>query len=161
MPKLRSSFDVSGSRTSWNKRTSWSDMENVAYNCTLTYGTCASFGSLYSFRVNLYGISYFPGTTSQILDQLRKLTTPFKHATGTKPSILHLRVLFFRCVVQKATAYADTKSLNMCYQAQKGFRGIFFEIPHHLKGCFYVPYKRKILSSYDVVFGESFSSALA
>ena len=32
-------------------------------------------------------------------------TTPFKLATGTRPSISHLRVLFCPCVVWKATAH--------------------------------------------------------
>ena len=36
-------------------------------------------------------------------------TTPYKLATGTKPSISHLCVLFCLCVVQKATAHAGTK----------------------------------------------------
>ena len=31
-------------------------------------------------------------------------TTPFKLATGTKPSASYLHVLFFPCVVRKATA---------------------------------------------------------
>ena len=56
-------------------------------------------------------------------------TTPHKLATGNKPSVSHLRILFCPCVVQKATAYVDTKTLNMCHQAQKGFRGIFVGIP--------------------------------
>ena len=37
-------------------------------------------------------------------------TTPCKLATGTKPSVLHLRVLFCTCVVQKATAHVETVS---------------------------------------------------
>ena len=49
-------------------------------------------------------------------------TTPHKLATGTKPSVSHLRVLFFPCVVRKAMAHVDTKTLNMRHQAQKGFR---------------------------------------
>ena len=50
----------------------------------------------------------------------------------------------------------------MRQQAQKGFRGIFVGIPQHQKGyLLYVPSTRKIISSYDVVFCESFSSALA
>ena len=50
----------------------------------------------------------------------------------------------------------------MCYQAQKGFRGLFISITEHQKGYFvYVPSTIKIISSYDVVFDESFSSALA
>ena len=50
----------------------------------------------------------------------------------------------------------------MHHQAQKGFCGIFLGIPEHQKGYLvYVPSTRKIISSYDVVFKESFSSALA
>ena len=58
-------------------------------------------------------------------------TTPCKLATGMKPSVSHLRVLFFPCVVRKATAHVGTKALNMRHQAQKGFRGIFVGIPQH------------------------------
>ena len=87
---------------------------------------------------------------------------PHKLATGTKPSVSHLRVLFCPCVVRKATAHVDTKTLNMRHQAQKGFRGIFVGIPEHQKGYFvYVPITRKVIFSYDVVFDESFSSALS
>ena len=51
-------------------------------------------------------------------------TTPHKLATGTKPSVSHLRLLFCPCVVRKATSHVEIKALNMCHQAQKGFRGI-------------------------------------
>ena len=91
-----------------------------------------------------------------------KPITPFKLATVTKPSISHLHVLFFLCVVQKSIVHVRTKVLNMHHQAQKGFRGIFIVIPQHQKGCLvYVPHKHRIVSSYDAVFDESFSSALA
>ena len=60
-------------------------------------------------------------------------TTPFKLATGMKPSVSHLRVLFCPCLVQKATAHVDNKALNMRHQAQKGFCGIFVGIPKHQK----------------------------
>ena len=87
---------------------------------------------------------------------------PHKPATGKKPSLSHLRVLFCPCVVRKATAHVETKALNMRHQAQKGFHGIFIGIPQHQKGYLvYVPSTRKIISSYDVVFDESVSSALA
>ena len=56
-------------------------------------------------------------------------TTPHKLATGTKPSVSHLRVLFCPCVVRKATAHIETRTLNMRHQAQKGFRSIFVGIP--------------------------------
>ena len=71
-------------------------------------------------------------------------------------------MLFFTCVVRKATAHVETKTLNMRHQAQKGFLGIFVGIPQHQKGYLvYVPSTRKVVSSYDIVFDESFSSALS
>ena len=89
-------------------------------------------------------------------------TTPYKLATGTKPSVSHLRVLFCPCVVRKATAHVETKTLNMRHQAQKTFRGIFVGIPQHQKGYLvYVPSTRKVILSYDVVFDKSCSSALS
>ena len=89
-------------------------------------------------------------------------TTPYKLATGTKPSVSHLRVLFCLCVVRKATAHVETKTLNMRHQAQKGFRSIFVGIPQHQKGYLvYVPSTRKVILSYDVRSDESFSSALS
>ena len=86
----------------------------------------------------------------------------FKISTGTKTSVAHLCVLFCTCVVRKATALVGTKALNMCHQAQKGLCGIFVGIPQHQKGYLvYVPHTWKIISSYDVVFDENFSSAFA
>ena len=88
-------------------------------------------------------------------------TTPYKLATCTKPSVSHLRVLFCPCVVRKATAHVGTKALNMRHQAQKYFCGIFVGIPQHRKVYLvYVLSSRRIISSYNVVFDESFSSAL-
>ena len=58
-------------------------------------------------------------------------TTPHKLATGTKPSLSHLRVLFFPCVAWKATVHVETKTLNMRHKAQKGFHSIFVGIPEH------------------------------
>ena len=79
-----------------------------------------------------------------------------------KPSLSHLRVLFFPCNVQKDTAHVGTKALNMCHQAQNGFRGIFVGISQHQKGYLvYVTCTRKIIFVYDVVFDEIFSSALS
>ena len=71
-------------------------------------------------------------------------------------------MLFCTCVVRKATAHVETKTLNMRHQAHKGFCGIFVGIPQHQKGYLvYVPSTRKVISSYDGVFDESFSSALS
>ena len=78
-------------------------------------------------------------------------TTPHKLETGTKPSVSHLRVLFFPCFVRKATAHVDTKALNMRHQAQKGFRGIFVVTPEHQKVYLvYVPSTIQIISPYGV-----------
>ena len=47
-------------------------------------------------------------------------------------------------------------------ELQKVFRGIFVGIPEHQKEYLvYKPSTRKIISSYDAVFDESFSFALA
>ena len=89
-------------------------------------------------------------------------TTPHKLATDTKPSVSHLRVLFCPCVVRKDTAHVETKTLNMRPQSQKGFRGIFVGIPQHQKEYLvYVTSTKKVIFSYDVLFDERFSSALA
>ena len=63
-----------------------------------------------------------------LINEDSKPTTSFKLATGTKPSVSHLRVLFFPCVVPKATAHVDKKALNMRHQVKKGFCGIFVGI---------------------------------
>ena len=89
-----------------------------------------------------------------LMNEYGDITTPFKLATGMKPSVSHLRVLFFPFVVQKATSHFDKKVLNMCHQAQKCFRGIFILITQHQKWYLvYVPSTRKIIYSYGVVFG--------
>ena len=64
--------------------------------------------------------------------------------------------------VRKATAHVDKKKLNRRHKAQKGFRGIFVGIPQHEKlYLVYVPSTSKIISSYDVVFDERFSSTIS
>ena len=89
-------------------------------------------------------------------------TTPHKLATGTKPSVSHLPVLFCLCVVRKATAHVETKTLNMHHQSQTGFCSIFVRIKQHQTlFLVYVPRTRKVIFSYEVVFDKSFSSALS
>ena len=96
-------------------------------------------------------------TIKDIINEDGNPTTPQKVATGTKPSVSHLLVLFCPCVVQKATAHIETETLNMCHQAQKVFCGIIFWFPEHQKGYLvYVPSTRIIISSYDVVIDEMF-----
>ena len=83
-----------------------------------------------------------------LINEYDNPTTPQKLATGTKPSVSHLRVLFCPCVVRKATAHVKTKTLNMRQQAQKVFCGIFVGIPEHQKRYLvHVPSTRKVISS--------------
>ena len=92
---------------------------------------------------------------NDLINEYGKQTTPFILATGTKPLVSHLRVLFCPCVVLKATVHVDKKALNMRHKAQKGFCGIFVVIPQHQTGYHvYLPSSRKIISSYNVVFDE-------
>ena len=60
---------VSNSRASGNEQRSKNNTENVAYDFKLTYGTCVSFGILYSLCINAYSGSYFPSTNNQRLDK--------------------------------------------------------------------------------------------
>ena len=104
-------------------------MENVSYNYTLTFGTCNIFGSVYSFCISVYDRSYFPVLKfKDLINKYGKPATSFKVATGKKPSVSHLRVLFFSCVVPKATANVDKKALNMRHQVKKSFCCIFVGI---------------------------------
>ena len=73
-----------------------------------------------------------------LINKYGEPTMSFKLTTGMKPSISHLRVLFFPCVIRKATAHVGTKELNMCHQAQKGFRVIFVGIPQNQKGILFM-----------------------
>ena len=96
-----------------------------------------------------------------LINEYGKPTTPYKLATGVKPSILHLRVLLCPCAVRKDTTYVGIKALNMRHQAQKDFRGILVVIPQHQKGYLvYVPQKWKIVCSYNICFDEILYSAL-
>ena len=132
------------------------------YDHTLTYGTCESFRSLYSFHINVYDRSYFMVLPiKDLINKDGKSTNPFKVKTVIKPSIPHLCILLCPNVVRKATENVRKKGLNMRHQAQKGFHSTFVGIPQYQKGYLvYVPHKQNILSSHDVVFDESLSSAL-
>ena len=48
-----------------------------------------------------------------LINEDSDLTTPFKLATGTKPSVSYLSVLFCPYVVNKDTIRLGTKTLNM------------------------------------------------
>ena len=114
----------------------------------------------FAFMSTTYHILLVP-PIKDLINEDGEQTTPFKLATGSKPSVSHLHVIFCLCVVTKTTAHVGTKALNMCHQAQKGFCGIYVEIPQHQKWyLIYVAQTHKIVSSYSVVFDESSSSVL-
>ena len=97
-----------------------------------------------------------------MINENNEPTTPFKLSTGTKPSVSHFCVLFYPCVVRKDTVYVDKMALNMHHQAQTHSRGILVGISQHQKRYHvYLPSTWKIISSYYIVFDESFSIALA
>ena len=73
-------------------------------------------------------------TIKDLIEEDGDPTTPHKLATGTKPSVSHLSVLFCPCVVREDTAHVETKTLNMRHQAQKRFRGIIMGIPDLQRG---------------------------
>ena len=97
-----------------------------------------------------------------LVNQDGEPTMPHKLTTRTKLQVSNLRVLLCTCVVQKSTAHVDTKALNMSHQPQKGFNGISVGITQHQKWYLIcIPSTQKIFFSHDVVFNETFSSALA
>ena len=53
------------------------------------------------------------------------------------------------------------KGIKHASPSEKGFHGIFAGIKNHQKGYLvYAPHKRKIASSYNLIFDESFSNTL-
>ena len=65
------------------------------------------------------------------------------------------------CCTKSYCTFWD-KGIKYASPSAKGFCGIFVGIPQNQKRYLvYIPSTRKIISSHDVVFDESFSSALA
>ena len=69
-----------------------------------------------------------------LINKYDESTMPQKLATGTKPSVSNIRILFFSYVVQKVTAHIDRKALNMRHWSQNGFRGISVVITQQKNG---------------------------
>ena len=133
MPNSRLSFEVIGTWMSGNEQPSQSDMDNVAYICTLSYGTCWSFGSVYSFTFMYTADHIFPVLPIKyLINEDCDPITPYKIATGKKPSVLHLRVLFCPCVVRKPTAHVG-KSHYICVTKHKSFFAVYSLEFHNTK----------------------------
>ena len=149
MSNSRSSFNFSGIVTSRDERkveVTWRTLRTVAHALMVH----ARVPEVYVHFALMYTTDYiFPVLPiKDLINEDGNTTIPHKLGTGTKPSVSHLRVLFCSCVVRKATAHVETKTLNMRHQAQKGFRGIFVGITQHQKGYLvYVPSTRKVIFS--------------
>ena len=77
MSNPQCSFYASISGASVNAQTSQSDMQNIAYDRTPTYGTCTSFGRIYSCLINVYSRSYLPVIPkTNLINKYREPTTP-------------------------------------------------------------------------------------
>ena len=99
--------------------------------------------------------------TKDLINKDGEPITSFKLATGIKPSVSNLRVLFLNVLYGKLLHTLKKKALNVCHQAQKGFCGIFVGIPHHQKGYLvYVPSIR-MLTNGGIIELPSDSSPLS
>ena len=123
MPNSRSSFDVSGTGTSVNNRqveVIWRTLRTIAHYLIVRARGSEAYIHLELMYTKDHFFPFLP--IKYMISKDGNLTTPFKLATGKKPSVSRLHVLFFPCVVRKATALFENKALNMQHQAQKGFR---------------------------------------
>ena len=74
----------------------------------------------------------------------------------------HIYAFYFSMCCTDSYCTRWNKGVKYASPSTKRFFSIFVGIPQHQKGYLvYVPITRKIISSYDVVFDEIFSSALA
>ena len=110
---------------------SWRTLRTVAHSLMVH----AIFPEVYVHFTLMYTTDHiFPVLPiKDLINEDGDPTTPRKVATGTKPSVSHLCVLFFPYVVRKATVHVETKTLQMRHQVQKGFRDIFVGIPEYQK----------------------------
>ena len=124
---------ISGTRPSVNECPSWSDMENISHYCIFNYGARTGFQRIYVFSLIYTTDHIFPVLPiTQLVNHNGEPTMPHKLATSTKPSLSNLHILFFSCVLQKATAHVDTKALKMRHQSQNIF-GLYSLEFHNIK----------------------------
>ena len=77
-------------------------MENIPYDRTFTYGTCASSESYIRFLFMYTTDHIFPVLPiKDLINEDADPTMAFKLVTGTKPSISHLRVFFVHVLYKK------------------------------------------------------------
>ena len=163
MSNLRSSFNVSSTQPPRNEWIGWSYMENTAYNCARSNGTCKSSRNLYTFRSNLQDRSYLSGSTNKI-SYKRGWRSNNTIQTGNRYETFSVTFTCFILSVCCTESYGAcwNKDVKHASPSTEGFCGIFVGIPQHQKGYLvYVTSTRKVILSYDVMFDKSFSSALS
>ena len=62
-----------------------------------------------------------------MINEDSNLTTPFKLATGTKPSVSHLHIIFFH-VLYIQLHHTVKKVVEYLSSSAKGFRGFFLKV---------------------------------
>ena len=112
----------------------WRTLRSIAYSLMVHAQVSQAYIHFALMYTAYYKLPILP--IKDLINKDVKPNTQFKLATGTKPSISYLHVLFCPCVVQKSTAHVGTKALNMRHQVKRGFCDIFIGIPHHQTGYF-------------------------
>jgi transposase InsO family protein len=93
-----------------------------------------------------------------LLDESGNVSTPYTLFHGEKPRINHFRVFGCPVVARKWSTPHTTSSK----QTERGIRGIFLGFDYNQKGyVFYSPGSRQIYISGDVLFDETFGTAIA
>ena len=83
----------------------------------------------------------------------------FRHVRNLQ---YHIYACYFTYLLYGDLCTGSEKGIKFVSPSPKVYRGIFVGIPQHQKVyLLYVPSTKKIISSYDAVFDEIFSSALA
>ena len=109
-------------------------MADTASYCTLNCGVCTGFYKYIHFLLmytTKYILTFF--LIKHFINQYGEPITPHKLATGAKPSVSNLRVLFFSCVVQKFTAHVHRTALNMRHHSLNKFGVSLLEFQNNKK----------------------------
>ena len=96
----------------------WITLRKVAHSLTLHAGVSETYIHFSFMYMTDHIFPVLP--IKDLINEDGDPKMPHKLATGTKPIVSHLRVLFCPFAVQKVTVNVETKALNMRHQAQKG-----------------------------------------
>ena len=85
----------------------WITLRTIAHSLMVHYRVLEAY---IHFALMYITANIFPVLRIQdLINEYGDTTASYKLATGMKPSVSHLRVLFFPCVVRKATAHVKKK----------------------------------------------------